>query len=203
MATNTFIELDLPETADLADLTGVQVDLQTAKEWALKLQEMLSADRPDYSLVDPLSTAILVRYSRAFVTGVRQHLGEEALRRLTDIQRNNHAFLRALRDKHIAHSVNCFEESTPIARYWVERVETEGISDVSCNHQRVAGLSRGDLRAVVELADVFLEFVGERIKEEKARLLPIVRAMPLEDVLSGNRGPMVVGQGPVDKRRRR
>ena len=30
MATNTFVEIDLPEAADLADLTGIHFDLESA-----------------------------------------------------------------------------------------------------------------------------------------------------------------------------
>jgi hypothetical protein len=72
VATNTFVELNLPEAADLADLTGIRYDLGTAKDFAVRLRSILSTDRPDYSLVDPLSTAILVRYSRVFVGGIRK-----------------------------------------------------------------------------------------------------------------------------------
>ena len=203
MAINDFVELNLPEAAALADLTGVQFDLQSAKEFALKLRELLSADRPDYSLVDPLSTATLVRYSRAFVTGVRKPLREEALQELSDSQRRKHEYFRNLRDKHIAHSVNCFEESVPVARYWIERVETEGITSISCNHHVVTGLGSRDLDALVELVDLLLRFVKKKIKEEETRLLATVRAMPLAAVLSGDRGPVVPGRGPVNERRKR
>lgn len=203
MATNTFVELDLSEACNIADLTGICFDLETAKEFALKLQSMIGADPPDYSLVDALSTAILVRYSRAFVSGVRRPLCEEALQTLTEDQRAKHKDLRALRDKHIAHSVNCFEESIPVARYWIERVQFEGITAISCSHDRVIGLSNDDIETVVELTRILLDFVKQRIKAEEARLLSIVRAMPLADVLSVKMRAINPGKGLVDKKRKR
>jgi hypothetical protein len=202
MATNTFVELNLPEAADVADLTGVHYDLESAKDLALKLRAMVSAGRTcDFSLVDALSTAILVRYSRAFVKGVRRPLQQDALHELSDSQRTNREYFIPLRHKHIAHSVNSFEESTPVARYWVERVETEGITSIECNHHLVMGSK--DLDALVELIDVLLQFVDKRIAEEKKRLLAIVRAMPLAVVISGAGRVTVLARGPVNKSRKR
>ena len=202
MATHTFVNLDLPEANTLADLTSVEFDLLSAKDFALRLKGMFSANPPDYSLVDPLSTAIIIRYSRTFASGVRKLPLEEGLLQLTKNQKEKHQYFRDLRDKHIAHSVNCFEESTPRANYCKERVKAEGITSISCEHNRVVGLSSENLDAVVELADTWLEFVGMKTKEESTRLLPIVREMPLDDVLSVGMKPTDSGRGPVDKRRK-
>ena len=184
MATNTFVQIDLPEATDLADLTGIQIDLATARDFAKMVNEIFESEKPDLSLVDPLSTAVLVRYSRAFVTGVRTRLGEDALQHLNAAQRQKHDQLRAFRDKHIAHSVNAFEENQPIARYRIGHVKEEGITSVECSHTSVSGLSSDDVEAVIELATAMLCYVDSRLKEEKARILKIVRRMPIEEVLS-------------------
>ena len=201
MGTNTFVEIDLPEAADLADLTGIQVDLATARDFAQMLKKIFESKKPDWNLVDPLSTAVLVRYSRLFVTGVRARLGEEALQTLSGPQREKHIRLRAFRDKHIAHSVNAFEDNQPVARYWVERVKEEGITSVECNHTRIAGLSSDDVEAVIELTTVMLSYVDARLKEEKAKVLEIVRKMPAEEVLSGSKGPRHPDMKSIHKRR--
>lgn len=201
MATNTFVEIDLPEATDLADLTGIQVDLETARNFARMLKKVFESEKPDWSLVDPLSTAILVRYSRPFVTGVRSRLGEEALQRLSGPQREKHRRLRAFRDKHFAHSVNAFEDNQPVARYWIERVQEEGISAVECQHGRILGLSSDDVEAVIELTTEMLSYVGARLKEEKSKVLEIVRKMPLGTVLSGSKGAWKPDMKNIDKRR--
>ena len=202
MAANTFVEIDLPEAIDLADLTGIQVDLATARDFAKMLDKVFESEKPDLSLVDPLSTAILIRYSRPFVTGVRARLGEGALQHLSVPQRQKHDQLRAFRDKHIAHSVNAFEENQPVARYWIERVEEEGITSVECNHTRVSGLSSADVEAVIELTTAMLTYVDSRLKEEKAKVLEIVRKMPTKKILSkGSKSPQLPDPKNIHKRR--
>jgi hypothetical protein len=204
MATNTFVEIDLPSAADLADLTGIQVDLQTARRFAEMLKKIFDAERPTCDHVDPLSTAILVRYSRPFVKGVRRWLGGEARRALSPAQRAKHEHLRLFRDKHIAHSVNAFEDNQPVARYWVERLHEEGITAVECNHTRISGLSSADLEAVIELTTAMLVYVEVNVNAEKAKMLEIVRGMPLGEVLASKRkNPRLPKMGDVGKSRKR
>lgn len=185
MATNAYVEIDLVDAAELADLTGIRYDLETAQEFARMALAQLSKQPPDYSWLAPLTVAILVQYARPFTTGVRQRLDGDALAEFTDEQRTKHENFCAVRNKHVAHSANTFEESQPIARYWVERVDQEGITSVECNHQRVVGLSAGDLQDVIGLADVLLRYVNRRLQEEKTKALEIVRQMPIETVLRG------------------
>jgi hypothetical protein len=79
MVHQDFVEIDLPQAQTLADLTGISFDLETAHDFAAKLREMVGAGNPDFTLIDALTTAMLVRYSRAFTSGSRQSLKEEAL----------------------------------------------------------------------------------------------------------------------------
>ena len=204
MANNDFIELDLPEAADLADLTGVRYDLDSARNLARRLKKLLGSRQYDSELVDALTTAILVRYSRSFVTGVRKRLKDDALGMLTDEQRKKHDQLRAWRDKHIAHSVNAFEENRPVARYWVERVRDEGFVSVECNQTKVIGLGEADLDDVIELTTTLLTYVDAHLATEKTRVLGIVRSMAIEalfDAAPDRRD--VIGNDIIDQRRPR
>jgi hemerythrin-like domain-containing protein len=101
---------------------------------------------------------------------------------LTDQQRYKHEYFMAIRDKYIAHSVNAFEESQPVARYWVERVQEEGITSIECNHRRIAGLSEQEFQDIIDLASTWLKYVQQQLREEKNRLLPIVQKIPLQDL---------------------
>ena len=204
MATSTFVEIDIPEAADLADLTGIQFDLESARSLSQMLKKELESEKPDWSLVDPLSTAILVRYSRPFVSGVRQHLGEEAIQTLTKQQQCKHQRLRAFRDKHIAHSVNAFEENQPVAQYWMERVNEEGITSIECTHTRVVGLASSDVEDVVELTTALLSYVNARLEQEKAKVLEVVGKMPVQEVLAHSRKrPKVPDIKKIDKARKK
>jgi hypothetical protein len=190
MENNTFVDIHLKEAEHLADLTGIYFDLASARAFARLLKEALDNDQSSYEVIDALSAATIVRYSRPFVSGVRKSLGEDALSVLTTNQRVRHERLRAFRNKHIAHSVNTFEESQPIARYVVERVSLEGIESIECTHRRIFGLSSADIEDVIELSTVLLAYVEKRRDEQKARILELVRRMPVRDVLSrGRKGP--------------
>lgn len=185
MATFTKVYIDPPEAADLADYTGIEFDLSSARDFARTMLTEQTKNQPDWSLSDPLMIAIMVRYARPFVTGARKRLTDNALELLTSEQRAKHDNLRAIRDKHVAHSVNAFEENQPTARYFKERVQDEGIIAIGCEHHRIVGLSTQDLNDIVELTTVMLQYVEQRLEEEKKRLLEIVRKMPLDQVLAG------------------
>ena len=146
MATNTFVEIDIPEAVDLADLTGISHDFESAKQFATQLKDMFEREPPDYSSVEPMTTAILVRYSRPFTTGVRRRIKETELETLSIEQRAAHDRFRLWRDKHIAHSVNAFEENHPVARYYLERFNDEGFTSVECNSNQLIGMSLQTLR---------------------------------------------------------
>lgn len=203
MATNTFVEIDIPEAANLADLTGISHDLESAKQFATQLKEMLSREPPDYSLIEPMTIAILVRYSRPFTTGVRRWFGEAEIETLSPKQKTAHERFRLWRDKHIAHSVNVFEDNQPIARYWVERFDDEGFTSVECNSTQLIGLSAYDIEMILELTTHFLEEIKPRLKIEKERVLEIVRSLPREEVLAMKKpasAPHITDVGKVRKR---
>ena len=183
MATNTFVEIDIPEALDLADLTGIANDFECTKHFATQLKEMLLREPPDYSLVEPMTTAILVRYSRPFTTGVRRRINEDELSTLLPEQRLAHERFRLWRDKHIAHSVNVFEKNQPVARYWVERFDEEGFTSVSCNSNQLIGMSLKDVEMIIELGNHFTEVLKPILKQEKKKVLEIVRSLPREKVL--------------------
>ena len=204
MATHTWADLHIPEAATLADLSGISSDLQSARKFAELLAGEFAAEKPNWRLVEPLSIAILVMYSRPFASGVRRWPEKTDLAILTPEQRAAHDHLRAYRDKHVAHSVNAFEENLPRANYCLERVNEEGITAITYGGGRVTGLSGADLKNVIELTTVLGARVDSLIEKEQKRLLVIVRKMPLEEVLAGGRKAFVVDtRTAVSKRRKK
>ena len=181
MATYAYVEFRLDEAQELADYTSIAFDLRTACDFAKSILEELQKPQPNYSLSDPFMVATIIRYARAFAEGVRRlNLSEKAASILTDQQRSNHAQLINIRNKYIAHSVNAFEESEAKAHYCCERLQEEGITSIGYGHRRVIGLSEQDWRDIIDLASTWLQYVEQRLTEETARLLPIVRKIPLE-----------------------
>ena len=192
MADHTWVDLQIAEAARLADLSGILLDLQCARDFAQMLAAEFTATKTNWRLVEPLSIAAAVMYSRPFSGGVRHRLSKEDLKILSSEQRAAHDHLRAYRDKHVAHSVNAFEENIPRAYYCVERVREEGITSIGYGGGRVTGLGGVEVNAIIELTNVFEAHVQSQITTEQDRLLPIVRSMPLEDVLDGGHKAFVV-----------
>jgi hypothetical protein len=187
MATNSFIEFRLDEAQTLADYTSIAFDLRTAREFATTILEENRKPEANYSLSDPFMVATIIRYGRAFAEGVRRlKLHETSASILTAQQRSRHDYFINIRNKYIAHSVNAFEESQPVARYWVGRVHEEGVTSIECNHRRIVGLSEQDLMDIINLASTWLEYVQTKLTEEKARLLPIVRKIALNDLFQNS-----------------
>jgi hypothetical protein len=204
MATHTFVHFEHKEAAALAGLQSIHFDLWSAIQLCEYFESQSQNGYPPSEITDAFSTAILVRYSRAFVSGVRKGLGEDTLASLSVGQRANHERLRAFRDKHIAHSVNAFEDTKIQARYCEERVQQEGITAVSAAHYRVMGLSSRDVGDVMDLCKALLVYVDAKIEEEKKRLLFVLRSMPIAEVLSRPSSPVLLpDHSKIGKRRAR
>jgi hypothetical protein len=201
METYNFVDLHIPEAKLVADLHGIATDLHRAHEFAKLLVEQLTGDTASSQLVEPLSIATVVTYARAFAGGVRHILKEDDLKVLTDEQRDLHQFLRDYRDKHIAHSVNEFEENIARAYYCQERVASEGITSIGYGGGRLVSLSGKEAQAVIEIITALEVHIHSQIKAEEERLLPIVRTMPLEEVLAGGQKVFRPALSKVAKRR--
>lgn len=203
MATNAFVEIDIPEAQDLADLTGINIDLQMARNFASRLKEMLEKEPPDCSLVEPMTIAILIKYNRPFMSGVRLKLKEDTLKTLSPFQKAAHGQFYSWRNKHIAHSVNEFEENQPIARYWVERFDDEGFSSVECNSNQIIGMNLHDVEMVIELTSHFINELKSRIKKEKEKVLAIVRSRPKEQIFAMGKPVQAVQAKDVGNKRKK
>ena len=66
MANHTWVDLQIPEAAKLADLSGILWDLEHAREFAELLTQEFSSPKTNWGLVEPLSIAAVVMYSRPF-----------------------------------------------------------------------------------------------------------------------------------------
>ena len=152
MATITFVDVDLAEAETLADLSGAARDLESARDLAKYLAGRFASGTFDLEVVDAFSTAILVRYARPFMTGVRAKLGDDTLKNLTVEQRQLHQRFVAWLNKHMAHSVNPFEENHVVAYYNEQTVAETGIQNISVQQDRLVGLSTQDLDDIQKLA---------------------------------------------------
>jgi len=205
MATYSFVNIDLPEAARLADLTGIRNDLRTAREFAVLLKDNYRAKTDDkLRATEALQIAALIRYCRPFGTGVRLKLNPNDLVSLTDQERKAHRRLIDIRDKFVAHSINAFEDSQPIARYCEERVRNEGIISIGVVYAWASSLAPADADTLIGLADKWAEFVDSKIAEEQKKVLGLVRQIPLEELFRrfSARSPQIDHENPHKRRPR-
>lgn len=204
MATITFVDVDLDEAVALADLSGVATDFESARSLAKYLADRFAPGALDLEVVDAFSTAILVNYARPFMSGVRKWLGTDILKSLTPEQIELHETFMAWRNKHIAHSVNPFEENQVVAYYDQDTVAETGIQNISVQEYRLIGLSMQHLEDMQMLADALLVVVKACIDAEAARVLEIVRGRPVAEVLAvGTKPPNSAGIEAVKRVRRK
>ena len=182
MVTHTFIDIEIEEAKDLADLVGIKYDLESAIQLSELLLKQFEASNYEGALIDAITTAIIVRYSRPFVIGVRKKLQIENIDTLNDNEKSKHEWLIETRNKHIAHSVNTFEENRVVGYYILENPE-KGITSISVQHGRVIGPSSEDAKSVIAISKKVLDHVSKLIEAEKAKVLSIVQQRNIKDLL--------------------
>ena len=182
MVTHTFVDIDIDEAKSLADFTGIEYDLRSAVQFSKLLIKCFESSDCDLDLIDAISTSILVRYSRAFMTGVRTRIKIEDVC-LDQNELNKHKWFLDTRNKHIAHSINAFEENRVVGHYVLEKPEEKGITSISVQHGSVISLSSQDAKSVINISTKILAFITKKINKEKSRILSIVRQSDIKKLL--------------------
>jgi hypothetical protein len=202
MATYEYVEVQMGEARYLADLNGIQMDLQATIDLCNRLLDIYRMENIDSELPEALSIAILVKYSRPFAKGVRKRLSINDVPGLTKDELGRHKILIALRNKHIAHSINELEENKVKAYYNNEKIYTEGITSISVGHARLISLSGYDAEAIIGLSKKIIDYVNVEMKAEKAKILELVRNQPIDEVLRSGSSSFNPKMTNVDKRRK-
>ncbi|TMF08586.1 MAG: hypothetical protein E6I38_07175 [Chloroflexi bacterium] len=176
-------DVDFREARELADLASIAQDLGFVIEVLNRLVELLESDSEDRILVQSYWSAALVAYIRCFSAGKRLGL-DETIFEGWDGAIEGHRFYKDLRDKHIAHSVNPFEQvvvglalSSPASG----RRQVEGVAMLS---QKLISQEADGVRELDRLAKFARRKVVVRAKECENEVLQIGKTMPTEDLYS-------------------
>lgn len=108
------VEVDTPTAWQMSDIYGIREDLRFSLACFRQVEAMGIPNANDTISRACVASAILF-YARPFGTGVRTRLSQADLADIPNFDLPLHDFLVAVRDKHIAHAVNAFEHSQPIA----------------------------------------------------------------------------------------
>ena len=107
------VPLDGPAAQRLADLVSIGRDLQFVQNACHRMTGLLAVEddaEKDSVLMEALWTSALVVYARCFATGKRFGLTTADIAALPGEPVAAHDYLLGMRNKHIAHSVNPFEQ---------------------------------------------------------------------------------------------
>lgn len=155
------LRIDSPEAREIADLSAVIQDLRFANGCCERLWRELQKEsfERDTVLVRALWTATLVAYWRCFGKGKRAQLRRDDLKALPleGTALEWHDYLCTLRSKHIAHSVNPYEQMAtgviPDANGLIEGVSTFIAVHITVEEDGVAATAAITLELVKLLND--------------------------------------------------
>jgi hypothetical protein len=196
---------DLPEAAGLAALVGVKDDLEQVLSYCGELEKQIAAKYRGYHLWEALAYAAAVAYARCFGTGVRAPLPAALLEAAPAEVRETHGFIMDLRNKHIAHSVNVFEENRVVANVLVVDRAPRKVESVVYESIRFMPISDSEVARIRVAAEWYLAQTKSLIEAEQQKVLQLLRGRPLESILAFDREPPppFLAEGAISKSRRR
>ncbi|GAB4514308.1 MAG: hypothetical protein Tsb0026_19580 [Sulfuricaulis sp.] len=205
MANYTGYRFPVPEAVRLASLGGIEQDLRGVITYCNLLVERSEITKLNFVEWEALSSAAVIRYARCFSSGVRDYLPHDLLDSADPELQQAHKFFMDLRSKHIAHSVNPFEENDVTIQIAAHFQSSEEICHINTAHGRRAGLSFGAPDLLKRLAEWLLHRVKEEMKVEQAALLQIARRRSLAELKAYGvpQAAASANDGNVGKRRER
>ena len=170
MATDTYINIDLPEAKRLADLSGICDDLLSCREYCRRYIQGFPHD-PDS---ESYSTILITKYTRCFSTGVRSK-SQRDLKALTErVDDATHKFVCGLRDRHVSHSVSDLENHR--VRVWLNPEEKgRAVNNVNIESDYLIGIGPAAVQKLADLVDTLLEWVQIEMRLEEGKLKEIVQ----------------------------
>ena len=189
-------QLPIPDAARLASLAGIKADLDRVTDYCDRMIERYAGahlKKSPFDIVgftthvdfidwEVLSIAASVAYARCFVSGVRQSLDAALLEGDEPELRSMHEFVLHLRNKHVAHSVNSFEENSVTVHVNDSFQSSAEIVSVVPRHTRQTGLAFDFPAKLKTLVSWWLSKVLEETRVEMQTVLQLVQAMPIEEV---------------------
>jgi len=183
------------EAKKLADLAAIIQDFRTIMQTCLRLKNLLDENSNDHILVESLWVSALIKYARCFATGKRFGLSKDIYQNLQGEPLKAHQFYIDLRNKHIAHSVNPFEQME--VGFILSPVNEPG--------KKIVGVSTLAMRHIVSdkigvhqlgsLSKIAHDKICSMAKETEQKVLEEGKKIPIDDLYKIAR-PRLVAPGP-------
>lgn len=174
-----------PEASSVADIHGWLQDINTARALFARLCFELEAASPDDILIDALSAAAVVRYSRCFTSGLRARLKPSEMLATSDAaDLELHDRIRGVRDWHVAHPVNVQEAHTLMVIMEAEPYRFPGAIGFSSRATADLPLDPSEMDAAVRLCDRWIRFLEQRLVDAQEALIPLANRLSREELLA-------------------
>jgi hypothetical protein len=189
-------EVDFEEAKRTADLMSYFQDMAFAIDALDLLQQLVDDNSKDVILTGSLWIAALIAYARCFSTGKRFGLSEKLFEGIEGGVECHQLFMN-LRNKHVAHSVNPFEQvvvGLVLSHPSSSERKVEGVSVLS---QKLLHLDSEGIQNLRRLALIAMKEIEKQGKECKEKTLEIGRQLPI-DTLYVKASPRTVTPRPED-----
>lgn len=178
------VKIEFDEVSALADLLGYRQDLISVIQMTKRLADILRQDQEeqDALMARSLWTSALITYMRCFATGKRHGLTEAIYAHLPGEPIATHGYYKDVRDKHIAHSVNAFEETligVILSSQEGDSIDVLGVASMSAFrvYDSVEGVEQLGMLAVHAL-----RYVEQEAKEAQEGVLSRANSLSAEQL---------------------
>jgi hypothetical protein len=167
---------------ELADRAAIFQDLTFCVACCDRAIESLGADTKDLVLIRALWTAALVAYARCFASGVRFGLSPDLFDHFAGDPHAAHEYYLDLRNKHIAHSVNAYEQiviGAVLSPVGDAIRNVEGIATLVGTSASQSIPSIEQFRTLVKTA---LKHIADNGKKLSNRVFEEAKAIPIDEL---------------------
>jgi hypothetical protein len=190
------------EAKKLADLAAIVQDFRAIMQACSRLKKLMEENSQDYLLIESLWVSALIKYARCFATGKRFGLSKDIFKNLQGKPLKVHKFYIDLRNKHIAHSVNPYEQmevgfilSPPSEK----EKKIEGVATLAMRHF-VSG--KKGVQQLGMLSKTALDKARSMAKETEGKVLKEGKKIPIDELYKKAQPRLIVpGPDSADKAR--
>ena len=184
------VKVEFEEVKVLADLASIHQDLVFNRDVLTRLIQLLKDGSQDHILIQSYWSAALVAYVRCFSTGKRYGLTPDIYKHL-DGAIDCHNYYKDMRDKHIAHSVNPFEQVTVDVQLSPPDSDKKEVMGVAVLTMKFMVPEVNGVEDCLRLTSVALKHVVNKCKEYESKVLEEAKGMPIEQLYLKARGRLV------------
>jgi len=187
------VKVEYKEAKILADLTLILQDLTFTVSVLKRLIKLLKDNSKDDVLIQSFWIAALISYIRCFSADKCLGLSEDIFKndKLKGDPLGCHRYFKNLRDKHIAHSVNPFEQVVVDLQLSSPKSKKREVLGVAVLSQKLICTTLEEAETFLRLALIAREKVRKQAKEYEAKTLEVGKKLPIDVLYSKGRSRII------------